>query len=207
MIPMQLKELLLQSLEHEKGGVLVYRTALECVVNDSLREEWEEYLAQTEKHVLSLTAICQELGLDPGERTPGCQVVQHVGKSLVQAMKMAMAASNPEAAELVACECVVLAETKDHADWELIGACAKAYGGQVASTLLAAYKQIEDEEDEHLYHTKGWCRELWLKSLGIDATLPPPEEKRDVKTAVEAAKAKKAEEPRRIEPNKAVEPA
>ena len=207
MIPMQLKELLLQSLEHEKGGVLVYRTALECAVNDGLREEWEEYLAQTEKHVLSLTAICQELGLDPGERTPGCQVVQHVGKSLVQAMKMAMAASKPEAAELVACECVVLAETKDHADWELIGACAKAYGGQVASTLLAAYKQIEDEEDEHLYHTKGWCRELWLKSLGIGATLPPPEEKRDVKTAVEAAKAKKSEEPRRKESKRAVEPA
>ena len=37
MIPAQLKELLLQSLEHEKGGVLVYRTALECAINDDLR--------------------------------------------------------------------------------------------------------------------------------------------------------------------------
>jgi len=197
MIPVQLKELLLQSLEHEKGGVLVYRTALECVVNDDLREEWEEYLAQTENHVVSLTAVCEKLELDPGERTPGCQVVQHVGKSLVQAMKMAMAASNPEAAELVACECVVLAETKDHSNWELIGACAKAYEGRTAQTLRAAYNEIEDEEDEHLYHTKGWCRELWLKSLGIAATLPPAEEKRKVKSAIEAEKARKAEEPRR----------
>lgn len=208
MIPAQLKELLLQSLEHEKGGVLVYRTALECALNDDLREEWEEYLAQTENHVVVLTAVCEELGLDPSERTPGCLVVQHVGKSLVQAMKMALAAGNPEAAELVACECVVLAETKDHADWELIGACAKAYDDdRVVNALLDAYEEIEDEEDEHLYHTKGWCRELWLKSLGIDAKLPPPEEKRDVKTAVEADKAKKSEEPRHKKSKKVTEPA
>ena len=37
----QLKELLLQSLVHERGGVLVYQTALECVINKNLRAEWE----------------------------------------------------------------------------------------------------------------------------------------------------------------------
>jgi hypothetical protein len=29
----QLKELLLQSLQHERGGIEVYKTALQCVVN------------------------------------------------------------------------------------------------------------------------------------------------------------------------------
>ena len=207
MIPPQLKELLLQSLEHEKGGVLVYKTGLECAINDDLRKEWQEYLDQTENHVEVLTATCQELGLDPGERTPGCQVVQHVGKSLVQAMKMAFAAGHPDAAELVACECVVLAETKDHANWELIGACAKAYEGEIGQVLREAYEEVEDEEDEHLYHTKGWCRELWLKSLDIAATLPPPEEERDVKSAIEAEQAKKSEEPRRKESKRTAEPA
>ena len=124
--------------------------------------------------------------------TPGCMIVQHTGKSLVVAMKMALAAADPAAAELVACECVVLAETKDHADWELIGACAKALGGREGDALRAAYEAVEDEEDEHLYHTKGWCSELWLKSLGLPAQLPPPEEKRDVKTAMEAAVVEKA---------------
>ena len=187
----QLKELLLQSLEHERGGVLVYQTALECALNEDLREEWEEYLEQTEKHVDILTNACEALGLDPDEMTPGRKVVQHTGKSLIVAMKMALAANDPPAAELVACECVVLAETKDHADWELIGQCAKELGGDEAAVLQEAYDQVEDEEDEHLYHTKGWCRELWLKSLGLKAVLPPPEEKKDVKTAIEAAQAKK----------------
>ena len=186
----QLKELLLQSLEHERGGVLVYQTALECVLNDDLREEWEAYLEQTEKHVEVLTTACERLRLDPDEMTPGRKVVQHTGKSLVVAMKMALAANDPRAAELVACECVVLAETKDHADWELIGQCAKELTGDEAQVLTEAYEQVEDEEDEHLYHTKGWCRELWLDSLGLKAQLPPPEEEADVKTELDAAKVK-----------------
>ena len=42
---------------------------------------------------------------------------------------------------------------------------------------------------EHLYHSKGWCRELWIKSLGMHAILPPPEEVEHVKTAKQAAEA------------------
>lgn len=196
MVPAQLRELLLQSLEHERGGVLIYQTALECVLNEDLRREWEKYLEQTQNHVDVLARVCVSLELDPGEMTPGCQIVQHTGTSLVIAMKMALAASDPPAAELVACDCVVLAETKDHANWQLIGECAKALDGKPAAALQAAYEQIEDEEDEHLYHTKGWCRELWLKSLGIKAMLPPPEERKDVKSAVGAAKARDELKPR-----------
>jgi hypothetical protein len=186
----QLRELLLQSLEHERGGTLVYRTALECAVNDELREEWTKYLAQTEQHVELLSKACTALDFDPGEMTPGCMIVQHNGKALVTAMKMALAEGDASAAERVACECVVLAETKDHADWELIGQCAEALGGDAGAALKAAYDQVEDEEDEHLYHTKGWCRELWLQALGLQAVLPPPEEVQEVKSAVGAAKAR-----------------
>jgi hypothetical protein len=192
MVTPQLRELLLQSLTHERGGVLIYRTALECVRNADLRKEWTHYLAQTEKHVSVLTRACEAIGIDAGEMTPGCMVVQHTGKALVVAMKMALASEDRAAAELVACECVVLAETKDHFDWELIGQCAKALDGAAADALREAYDAIEDEEDEHLYHTKGWCRELWLKALGLPAELPPPEEKRDVKSAMDAAVVEKA---------------
>ena len=128
MISAQFKELLLQSLQHERGGVLVYQTALECVVNKSLRKEWEERITPTGK---------------------------------------------------------------------LIGRCAESMDGDVAAAMTAAYEKIEDEEDEHLYHSKGWSRELWLKSLGLKAVLPPPEEQKDVKSAVEAARAKEDMEPSR----------
>lgn len=34
--------------------------------------------------------------------------------------------------------------------------------------------------------------ELWIESLGLPAVLPPPEEEKEVKTAIGAARAKKA---------------
>jgi hypothetical protein len=188
----QLQELLLQSLEHERGGVKIYRMALQCALNAELRKEWTEYLSQTEHHVEVLTQTCAAIGIDPGVRTPGCHIVRENGLALVRSMEMALAAGNPKAAEIVACEAVVLAETKDHADWELIGAAAKAADGAVAQALQAAYDAVEDQEDEHLYHTKGWCRELWLASLGLDAQLPPPEETQNANSAMAAARVKQA---------------
>ena len=188
----QLNKLLLQSLEHEKGGVKVYETALRCVVNKDLREEWKKYLEQTRNHVKVLTEVCETLGLKPEQDTPGRQVVRHVGSALVQAMEMALSAGPPDAAQLVACECVVLAETKDHLDWELIGQCSEELEGAEAKALKQAYEELEDQEDVHLYHTKGWCRELWIESLGMAAVLPPPEETKQVKTAIGAAKAEQS---------------
>ena len=188
----QVAELLLQSLEHEKGGVLIYETALQCVVNEDLKEEWEKYLDETRNHERVLMEVCAAMGLDPEQESPGRAVVHDIGASLVAATNKALDAGPPEAAQLVACECVVLAETKDHLDWELIGKCADKIGGAKGKTLMDAYEEIEDQEDEHLYHSKGWCRELWIESLGMKAVLPPPEERKDVKTAIGAARAEQA---------------
>ena len=82
----QLNELLLQSLEDERGGAKLYEAALDCAQNEELKAELEKYLKET--------------------------------------IRKAAESAPPEAAELVACECVVLAETKDHLDWELLGRAA-----------------------------------------------------------------------------------
>ena len=58
----------------------------------------------------------------------------------------------------MACECLTLAETKGHADWQLIQKCASNSEGQQKALLAEAAEQVEDEEDEHLYHTRGWAR-------------------------------------------------
>lgn len=193
----QVTELILQSLEHEMGGTMVYETALKCVMNDDLREEWQKYLDETNNHVRILTEACNELGLDPEMPTPGRTIVKKIGLSLVAAMEEALAEGPREAAELVACECVVIAETKDHLDWELLGRCAEKLGGAKGKVLTAAVEEVEEQEDEHLYHSKGWCRELWIQSLGMKAILPPMEEQKDVKSAIGAAKAEQAADKRR----------
>ena len=95
----------------------------------------------------------------------------------------------------MACECVVIAETKDHLDWQLIGEAAKRLSGTEGEALKQAHEEVEEQEDEHLYHTKGWCRELWMEALGMPAVLPPPEEEKNVKTAIGAARAEQSRRP------------
>jgi hypothetical protein len=188
----QLNELIYQMLETEMGGVEVYRTAIRCAINDDLKKEWQKYLGQTENHVEVVRDLMGELGLDPSIETPGRRVVRHTGESLVKAMEMALTEGEPEAAQIVAAECVVLAETKDHLNWELLGQVAKKTKGEEKKILEAAQEKVEEEEDEHLYHTAGWARELWIEFLGMPAVMPPPEEEKDVKTAIGAARAKQA---------------
>lgn len=189
-------DLVYQALETEKGGVQVYSTALRCALNKDLKEEWSKYLEQTKNHVQVVTNILKNLGVDPNAETPGRKVVRYIGTSLVKAMELALRCADPQAAQIVAAECVTLAETKDHLNWELIGELIKSVETGEAELLKPAYKQVEDEEDEHLYHTSGWTRELWIEALGMPAVLPPPEEVKKVETAIEAAEAKKSRDPK-----------
>jgi rubrerythrin len=184
-------ELLYQALETEKGGVQIYTTALRCALNKDLKEEWNKYLEQTKTHVQVVSDILVDMNLDLDTETPGRKIVRHIGDSLVKAMEMALKGPDLAAAEIVAAECVTLAETKDHLNWSLIGEIARTSinGSEI---LQQAHDQVEPEEDEHLYHTSGWTRELWIEALGMTAVLPPPEEEQDVHTAIEAARAKKS---------------
>src|SRR5688500_16327411 len=96
----QLNELLYQALETEAGGVQVYETAIRCAVNTDLKEEWQTYLDQTRTHEQIVRGLLEKMGLDPAADTPGRQIVRHKGESLVEAMKMALKANNPQAAQL-----------------------------------------------------------------------------------------------------------
>jgi rubrerythrin len=187
----QVEELLYQALETERGGVHVYENAVQCASNEELKEEWSKYLEQTRNHEVVMLRVLDAFGLDPEQETPGREVVRIKGQTLVKSMQMAMQ-TNPDGAQLVAAECVVEAETKDHMNWELIGEIAEKLSGDEAKALKDAHEEVEQEEDEHLYHTMGWARELWLESLGLPAVLPPPEEEKHVKTAIGADRARQA---------------
>jgi hypothetical protein len=184
----QLHDLIYQALETELGGVQVYESALGCTRDDRLRREWGHYLEQTRHHVELVEEAMRAFGLAPGTDTPGRRVVRHTGEALVKTIALARAEAIPEQAEVVAAECVTLAETKDHLNRRggqaperraRQGAAGRPQGGR-------------EQEDEHLYHTTGWALELWIEGLGLPAVLPPPEEQKEVKTAIGAARAKQA---------------
>jgi uncharacterized protein (DUF2342 family) len=188
----QVHQLLYEALETEISGVLVYKTAIRCALNDDLKEEWEKYLDQTENHERIIRELLGKFELDPDMETPGRKIVRHIGQSLVKAMELALESGNTQAAQIVAAECVVEAETKDHLNWEIVAQVAENTEGEEGKILMAAHEQVEKEEDEHLYHSTGWARELWIDSLGLPAVIPPPEEEKQVQTAIGAARAKQS---------------
>lgn len=186
------EDLLFEALETEIGGVSVYQTAITCAQLDELKEEWQKYLDETKTHVELLQEAFKTLGLDPDKETPGREIVRHIGQSLVKAMNMALEAGDADVAQVVAAECVVHAETKDHLNWELIGEAHEKLTGDEKKLFGELLEEVEEQEDEHLYHTQGWTRELWIQGLGLPAVIPPPEEEKDVKTAIGAARAKQS---------------
>jgi len=84
------------------------------------------------KHVQIVTDLMDTFGLDPEKETPGRKVVRHTGESLVKVMEMALKSGAAGAAQLVAAESIVLAEIKDHLNWQLIGEAAKKPKGEEA---------------------------------------------------------------------------
>lgn len=188
----QLNELLYQALETEIGGVRIYETAVSCAVNEDLKGEWQKYLDETRHHVELVQEIFAKVGLETATETPGRGIVRHLGEAMVMAMEKAKAGGKPAAAEIVAAECVVLAETKDHQNWELLGQTLNDAPPEFAAAIRPPWEEVEGQEDEHLYHTRGWARELWYQSLGLPAQLPPPEETQDVKSMKEAAEVEEA---------------
>jgi hypothetical protein len=187
----RLHELLYQALETERGGIEVYEAAVGCAQNDDLRKEWGKYLDETRHHEEVMRRVCDVFGLDPEVDTPGRRIIRRKGSTLIACMEEALG-SDPIAAQLVAAECVVEAESKDHMNWELIGEVAHELTGEQGSVLMEAFEEIGEQENEHLYHTMGWARELWLEALGMPAVLPPPEEERHTTTAIGADRARQA---------------
>ena len=185
----QLHELLYQTLETELGGVAIYETALRCVQNDELREELEKYRERTTHHVELVEGLLRAFGLHPGTETPGRKVVRRLGDSLVAAMEKALKTGPSNAAELVAAECVTLAETKDHLNWELIGEVLSRVDGRAGSALRVAHKEVEERHD-HLHRSTDWGREVSIEALDLAAVLPSPEEQKGARTAIGAARAK-----------------
>jgi hypothetical protein len=188
------EELLYQGMETELAGEQLYVTAVEAAVNDDVREEWGKYLEETRNHQEILKRVFEVAGLDPDTETPGRKIVRQKGEALVAAIKQAQSAGDPKMGELVAAECIVEAESKDHHNWELLGQMVEHLSGDLKTAVKDAYDEVSEEEAEHLFHTMGWARELWLDFMGVPAVLPPPEEEKSVKTQIGASRAEQQRE-------------
>ena len=137
-------------------------------------------------------SLCDTLGLDPDTQSPTRRVVKHIGESLVKAMQLAwQGAPPPPSWWLVNVWCTQKPKTTPTGScWARWPKWPRAIWAGPESSPRSGGK----DEDHHLYHTKGWCRELAIEALGLPAVLPPPEEVKNVETAIGASRAEQQRE-------------
>ena len=159
-----LMDVLSEFLAVEMGGQKLYEKALTLVSDSEVRTKFHEFHRQTLKHQKVLTDVIHRLGGNTRAQSPTAKVATEKAQALLRSMERN--GLSKDQAELNAIENIVLAETKDHADWELIGKIARqATDDRLREVLGAAAGEIEQEEDEHLNWTGKKLGELQMEAL------------------------------------------
>jgi rubrerythrin len=159
-----LMDVLSEFLAVEMGGQKLYEKALTLVSDSEVRTKFHEFHRQTLKHQKVLTDVIHRLGGNTRAQSPTAKVATEKAQALLRSMERN--GLSKDQAELNAIENIVLAETKDHADWELIGKIARqSTDDRLREVLGAAAGEVEQEEDEHLNWTRKKLGELQMEAL------------------------------------------
>ena len=138
----------------EEGGLRLYTVAAERCTTPTLKSKYQEFGRQTAHHREVLVKAITQLGGDPNYVSPAARLVQYKAAKLLEACLQVDGLSQAEI-ELSDLENVLLAETKDHADWHLLEQLAQQASGELKQALQAAVEEVEEQEDEHI----EWARE------------------------------------------------
>ena len=159
-----LMDLLSEFLAVEQGGQQLYEKSLELVFDNEVKTRFREFLKQTMTHQKVLTEIINELGGNPNSQSHTAKIATQKAEALLRTMGDPGLTRDQN--QLNAMENIVLAETKDHADWELLGKIVRqTTDHRLREVLAPAAKTVEQEEDEHLNWTRKKLGELQMAAL------------------------------------------
>jgi rubrerythrin len=166
----------------EQCGWQLYRVVGERATDPELQARYQEFGRETDRHRTILTGLIRDLGGDPDYVSPTARLAQAKSEALLGSALVSgpLGEAEREANDL---ENVLLAETKDHADWELLGKLADQLpNGKTKTAIEAAVAEVEPQEDEHL----GWAQTK-LAELGLRAITeePPPDPRRLGRVVIE----------------------
>jgi len=160
-----LMDLLSEFLAVEEGGQKLYEKALELVFDSEVKTKFREFLKQTMTHQKILTEIISNLDGNPNSQSHTHKIATQKAEALLRTMGDPGLSRDQN--QLNAMENIVLAETKDHADWELLGKITRqTTDNGLREVLSPAAKTVEQEEDEHLNWTRKKLGELQMAALG-----------------------------------------
>ena len=141
----KLVEFLSQMLAVEQGGVNLYEKALNELSHDELREDLEEFLEQTHRHVELCEEMLEAAGASSDESSPAAEAAQAKAEGLISVDVP------PEMADFNNIENLVLAETKDNWNWETLAEMSKSIEArELRSVISRAVKEVSKQECKHV---------------------------------------------------------
>jgi rubrerythrin len=149
-----LADLLSACLAHERCGVHLYRSVANRTTREDLRVRYDELRAETERHVEILERLVADGGGDPQYVSPAARATEKAGAGLVETTFLLGGSIDPATQEAVMLEAVMLAEAKDHGNWELLATLTEEMAdGPVKERFRAATAEVLAQEEEHY----GWA--------------------------------------------------
>jgi ferritin-like metal-binding protein YciE len=138
-------------LAHERCGRHLYRSCARRTRLPDLERAFEEFGAQTERHVEILEEVITGSGGNPNYVSPMARAVEGADSKLLESTYVLAGSIDPATAEISLVDAVFLAESMDHANWQLLGKLVRMMPeGAQRTALEQAVAEVEEQEDEHL---------------------------------------------------------
>jgi rubrerythrin len=138
-------------LTHERCGRQLYRSCVARSADPELRSKYEEFGAQTERHVEILEQLITDAGGSPMYVGPTARAVLGSDTNLLESTFVLSGSVDLVTAELAMLDAVFLAESMDHANWTLLAQLAAQLDDTPwAEPLRAAVDEVLEQEAEHL---------------------------------------------------------
>jgi predicted transcriptional regulator len=156
-----MRDFLSEMLAVESGGVKLYEKTLNELEHLELRDSLTEFLHQTQFHVEVCTEMLAAAGASADYRSPGAEAADH------KALRLISTEVPIDLRDLNNLENLVLAETKDQWNWEMLASVEKKIGDpQLKSIVSRAVREVRKQETSHL----NW-NEHALTSLAMKAAM------------------------------------
>ena len=160
-------DLLSGMLTHERCGRHLYRSVAERTNNPVLKARYEQFGEETERHAEILEELITALGGRPGYVSPTARVVQGMDTKTLESTFMLSGSVDIMSQEMGMLDAVFLAESMDHANWDLLARLVDDMPDSEARSLVAAaVGQVLAEEDDHL----TWARDMKAKMVKLQAS-------------------------------------
>jgi rubrerythrin len=146
---------------HERCGFHLYRSIAGRTNNSMLKRKYEEFGAETERHIEILETLLAELGIPPTYVSPSARATEGTDAHLLESTFLYAGSVDLMTQELVMLDAVLLAETRDHANWSGLADLVDTFPeGAGRDAVRRAVEQVEPEEDEHLEWAKSTRKTL-----------------------------------------------